>query len=73
MAPLLNNNNFNAIPLGVILYSENQFKNLIVFFFNGGTSNFLKTFLIAKFLFVFFSKSSHTTPVTSDFPKGTAT
>ena len=38
----------------VILYSENQFKNLIIFFFSDGTSNSLKTFLIAKFLFVFF-------------------
>ena len=73
MALLLNNRSFKAMPLGIILYSENQFKNLIVFFFKDGTSSFLKTFLIAKFLFVFFSNSSQTTPVRSDFPNGTIT
>ena len=31
---------FKAIPLGIILYSENQLRNLIVFFFSGVTSNF---------------------------------
>ena len=57
------------MPLGTMLYSENQFKNLIVFFFKDGTSRFFKTFLIAKFFLFFFSKSSQTTPVSLDFPK----
>jgi len=56
-----------------MLYSENQFKNLIVFFFKDGTSSFFKTFFIAKLLFLFFSNSSQTIPVTSDFPNGTIT
>ena len=71
MALLLNNRSFKDIPLGIILYSENQFKNLIVFFFKDGTSSFFFTFFIAKLLFLFFSNSSQTTPVTSDFPNGT--
>ena len=47
---LLNNTSFKAIPFGIILYSENQLRNLIVVFFNGVTSNFFKTLLILKFL-----------------------
>jgi hypothetical protein len=61
------------MPLGIMLYSENQFKKLMVFFFNDGTSIFLKTFLIAKFLFVFFSNLFQTTPLTFDFQNGTTT
>ena len=62
-----------AIPFGIILYSENQFKNLIVFFFRGVTSNFLKTFFILNVLLLFFSNSSQTTPVIFDLPNGTPT
>ena len=68
-ASLLKSTNFNAIPFGIRLYSANQFKKLIVFFFNGVTSNFFITFLVLKFLLLFFSDSFQTTPVILDFPK----
>ena len=61
------------IPFGIILYSENQLRNLIVVFFNGETSNFLRTFFTLKFLLFFFSNSSQTTPVIFELPKGTTT
>ena len=37
---------FKDIPLGTILYSENQFKNNIMSFFKLGTSTFLIIFFI---------------------------
>ena len=72
-ALLLSKTNFKAIPFGIILYSENQLRNLIVVFFNGVTFNFLKTLFILKFLLLFFSNSSQTTPVILNLPKGTNT
>ena len=54
-------------------FEKNSNKKFIVFFFNGVTSNFLITFLVLKFLLLFFSNSSQTTPVIFDFPKGTIT
>ena len=56
-----------------MLYLENQLRNFIVSFFSGDTSSFAKIFLILKFFLLFFSNSSHTTPVAFDLPKGTFT
>ena len=72
-ALLLNNDNFNAIPFGIRLYFENQFRKLIVSFFKVNISSFFKTFFILKVFLSSFSNSSHTTPVIFDFPNGTIT
>ena len=73
MASLLKRCNFNAMPFGIKLYSENQFKNLIVLIFNGLISIFSIIFLILNSLELFFSKWSQTTPVILIFPNGTKT
>ena len=59
------------MPFGIKLYSENQFKKLIVQEFNGTISSFLIIFFNLKFFLLCFSKLSQTTPTFLDFPKGT--
>ena len=61
------------MPLGTMLYSENQFKKANVFFFKLGISNLLIIFFILNFFELLFSNSSQTTPVTLVLPKGTLT
>ena len=69
----VNKQSFNTIPFGIKLYRENQLINLIVFFFRTEIFNFFEILLILNFFLLFFSNSSHTTPVIFFLPNGTIT